>query len=251
MMVDVRAAKGLPALLAAMLALGGCAVPVSTVERPDAYYEAAVRATDAGESLFAGDAATLSDDAIQTILAHRYEAPRLSRIALMPFGRELWSTWSEEFALASEAMQTDVIEKLRASPRVYDASYLPSILVPENRSVPHLREAAARYQADLLLVYRSYCRSFDRYRWFKPDEVRAHCGVEAVLLDTRTGLVPFTTVVTEAYDIVENEDDVNFRETRYRAEADATAAALADVGDEIVRFLAAADTRAAGGQDDE
>lgn len=239
-MDNKRAVYGPLVLLAAGLALTGCAVPLSTVDRPDAYYEAAVSAGDGGESLFAGDAATLSDDAIQKILAHRYEAPRLSRIALMPFGREVWSTWSEEFSLASEAMQRDVIAKLRASPRVYDASYLPSILVPENRSVPRLREAAARYQADLLLVYRSYCRSFDRYRWFKPDEVRAHCGVEAVLLDTRTGLVPFTTVVTEAYDIVENEDDVNFRETRYRAQADATAAALADVSDEIVRFLASA-----------
>ena len=227
-------------LLVATSALAACTVPVTTMERPEAYYDTAVVA-DQTESLFAGDAETLSDEAIGAILAYRYQPPPQSRIALMPFGREIWSSWSEEFALASEAMQRDVIGKLRASPRVYDASYLPSILIPQNRNVPHLREAAARYQADLLLVYRSYCQSFDRYRWFRPDEVRAHCGVEAVLLDTRTGLVPFTTVVTEAYDIVASEDDVNIRETRYRAQADATAKALAEVSDEIVRFLATTD----------
>ena len=111
--------------------------------------------------------------------------------------------------------------------------------MPQNRTVPHLREAAARYQADLLLVYRSYCQSFDRYRFFAADKSRAYCGVEAVLLDTRTGLVPFTTVATRSYDVVENRTDTNFRETRLRAQLDATAAAMGDVSTEIVRFLGA------------
>ncbi|MGI9234822.1 MAG: hypothetical protein ACR2RD_14405 [Woeseiaceae bacterium] len=143
--------------------------------------------------------------------------------------------------MASDKMQSQVLDRLRASPSVYDASYLPSILVPKNRTVPHLREAAARYQADLLLVYRSYCQSFERYRIFAADISRAYCGVEAVLLDTRTGLVPFTTVTTRSYDVVENKTDTNFRETRLRAQLDATAAAMGDVSAEIVQFLAAND----------
>ena len=217
--------------------LAGCTLPASTMTRPDGYYESLGAGQDAA-SLFSGDAATLSDEAIQRILAYDYEPPALSRVALMPFGRELWSMWSEELALASEEMQKEVLDELRASPRIYDASYLPSILVPENRTVPHLREAAARYQADLLLVYRSFCQSFERYRIFAADESRAYCGVEAVLLDTRTGLVPFTTVSRHAFDAVENRADKNFRETRLRAQLDATAAALGDVSAEVVRFLA-------------
>lgn len=219
-----------------VLFLGGCAVPVSTSSRPDAYYEAS-DADQAGGSLFSGDAETLSDDAIQRILDFRYEPPPLSRVALMPFGREVWSSWSEELALATESLRAKVLDQLQASPRIYDASYLPSILVPQNRTVPRLREAAARYQADLLLVYRSYCQSFDRYRFFAADKSRAYCGVEAVLLDTRTGLVPFTTVATRSYDVVENRNDTNFGETRLRAQLDATAAAMGDVSAEIVRFL--------------
>lgn len=217
--------------------LGGCAAPVSTQSRPDAYY-GAVEVAEQEDSLFAGDAATLSDDAIQRILDYRYEPPALSRIALMPFGREVWSAWSEELAVAADNMEAQVLNELRASPRVYDASYLPSILVPENRTVPHLREAAARYQADLLLVYRTYCQTFDRYRLFKPDEIRAYCGVEAVLLDTRTGLVPFTTVATQSFEVTRNKEDNNFRETRLRAQLDATANAFADVSAAIVVFLA-------------
>jgi hypothetical protein len=226
-------------LLALLGVFVGCASPVSTQMRPDAYYTAESSERPAG-SLFSGDAATLSDDAIQRILAYEYSPPALSRVALMPFGRELWSSWSEELAFASEKMQADVLDQLRNSPRIYDASYLPSILVPENRTVPHLREAAARYQADLLLVYRSYCQSFEKYRIFGADESRAYCGVEAVLLDTRTGLVPFTTVATRSYDVAENQSDTNFRETRLKAQLDATAAALSDVSAEIVQFFARA-----------
>lgn len=222
--------------LALAVIAAGCAAPVSTLSRPDTYYESATPAETDG-SLFSGDAETLPDDAIQRILEYQYEPPPLSRIAIMPFGHEAWSTWSEELAVASESLQTRVLDQLRASPKVYDASYLPSILVPRSRTVPHLREAAARYQADLLLVYRSYCQSFDRYRFFAADTSRAYCGVEAVLLDTRTGLVPFTSVATRSYDVVEDEADTNFRETRLRAQLDATAAAMGDVGAEVVRFL--------------
>lgn len=226
--------------LAVLWIIGGCTATASTAYRPDAYYES-VTTEQTTPSLFSGDAATLSDEAIQKILAYEYSPPLLSRVALMPFGREVWSGWSEELAVASGKMRTDVLDRLRASPRVYDASYLPSILVPENRTVPHLREAAARYQADLLLVYRSYCESFDRYRIFAADRSRAYCGVEAVLLDTQTGLVPFTTVATRTFDVVENQDDTNFRETRLRAQLDATAAAMGDVSNEIVQFLERAD----------
>ncbi|MDX1481567.1 MAG: hypothetical protein R3315_07830 [Woeseiaceae bacterium] len=223
--------------LAAVLIVAGCAVPASTLSRPDAYYDQ-VSAAETTASLFAADSETLSDEAIRQILAYDYTPPALSRVALMPFGRETFSGWSEELAFSSESMQARVLETLRASPKVYDASYLPSILVPETRTVPHLREAAARYQADLLLVYRSYCRSFEKYRLFGADRSRAYCGVEAVLLDTRTGLVPFTTVATRAYDVVENPADTNFRETQLRAQLDATSAALGDVSEEVVRFLA-------------
>jgi len=131
-------------------ALAGCAVPTATISRPDAYYNDAlysnVDSEQAGDSLFSGDADVLSDEAINTILNYKYAPPALNRVALMPFGREVWSRWSEELALASEQMKSDVTDRLRASPKVYDASYLPSILIPENRTVPHLREAAARYQ---------------------------------------------------------------------------------------------------------
>lgn len=214
----------------------GCSVPVSTVGRPDAYYDS-LSSDSPTVSLFSGDDAVLSDEEIGRILEYDYSPPALSRIALLPFGRELWSAWSEELSLASEEMESEVIARFVASSRIYDASYLPSILIPDQKTVPYLREAAARYQADLLMVYRSYCRSFERYRLFAADRSRAYCGVEAVLLDTRTGLVPFTSSVIKSFEAAENSADINFRETVLKAQLQATTDALADVSREIVSFL--------------
>ncbi|MCH7830604.1 MAG: hypothetical protein IIB75_08610 [Proteobacteria bacterium] len=155
-------------LCVTLLLVGACVAPVSTMSRPDTYYDAALSQKLAfADSLFSGDAAVLSDEAIRSILNYKYVPPAQSRIALLPFGREVWSGWSEELALSTEQMRSGVIDRLLSSPKIYDASYLPSILIPKTRTVPHLREAAARYQADLLLVYRSYCMSFERYRFFR------------------------------------------------------------------------------------
>lgn len=224
------------AAVVACVALAACATPVSTMPRPDAYY-ASVADTPAGDSLFAGDADVLGDEAIQRILDYRYAPPKLSRVALMSFGSDAWSRWSEELSIASETEKREVIDILAASPRIYDASYLPSILVPEHRTVPKLREAAARYQADLLLVYRSDCRSFDKYRLLGPEKSRSFCSVEAVLLDTRTGLVPFTSIASRTLDVVESDTDTNFQETRLKAQLAAVSGALSDVSREVVAFL--------------
>lgn len=225
-------------LCVTLLLVGACVAPASTMSRPDSYYDAAfLQKSAATESLFSGDAAVLSDEAIRSILNYKYVPPAQSRIALLPFGREVWSGWSEELALSTERMKSGVIDRLLASPKIYDASYLPSILIPNTRTVPHLREAAARYQADLLLVYRSYCRSFERHRIFSANESRAYCGVEAVLLDTRTGLVPFTSIASHTFDIKKNAADTNFRETILKAQLAATAEALSKVSGEIVEFL--------------
>ena len=210
---------------------------ISTVQRPDSFAFTQTQNSQSIVSLFSGDAEVLSDQAIAQILEYEYRPPSLSRIAIMPFGQEAWSTWSGDFLLQSDQLKQNLIDRLRESPRVYDASILPTILIPEQRTVPHLREAAARYQADLLLVYRNSCYSFERYRFFGTDRSEGSCSVEAVLLDVRTGLVPMTAVASETFSTEQNPEDLSFRETILRAQLSSMGVALAAVSAEIVQFL--------------
>lgn len=249
-----RAASRAPLAAAVVAALAGALTACSTTfttARPAEYtadFNSASGASgaSAASSLFATDSALLGDSDIARILAHRYEAPPLSRIALLPFGFSAWSGWSEELAIATADIESKVLATLMDSPRVYDAALLPSILVPEKRTVPYLREAAARYQADLLLLFRSSCRTFERYRVFEQNQTRAFCAVESVLLDVRTGLVPFVATATHNYDLERSDEDLTFRETVLKAQLGAVAAALGDVSSAVTRFLEGATAASAG-----
>lgn len=228
-------------LFCAIAVLAGCATPepVSTIDRSDVYYEG-LREGQGGEtqSLFTSDEAVLSSEDISRILAHRNVLPAQSRIGIIALGRAFWFGYSEELARTGTNIQTGMVNRLRASPRVYDASYLPTLLIPEKRTVGHYREAAARYQADLLLIYQAACRTYDKYRFFSPDEAKSYCNVEAVILDVRTGIVPFSVTTSRDFMVRENKEDMNFRETMARAELRALSDALAEVGDETVSFIA-------------
>jgi hypothetical protein len=63
-------------------------------------------------------------------------------------------------------------------------------------SIPVLREAAVRMQADLLVVFRITSDVYYKYVVFAKNKVKVYSTSEAVLLDVRTGLVPFTRIVT-------------------------------------------------------
>ena len=58
-----------------------------------------------------------------------------------------------------------------------------------------------------------------------------------MLLDVRTGLVPFVATATRNYDLERSDEDLTFRETVLKAQLGAVAAALGDVSSAVTRFL--------------
>lgn len=219
-----------------VLSLAGCAT-VETAARPDSYYAAASQG-DETKVLFRSDASVLTDADIERILNHRLVLPRQNRIAILSLSSaSFWRFYSDDFAQLNESIEKDFVGTLKTSGRVYDASYLPALLVPEKRTVPHLREAAARYQADLLLAYRARCASYDKSRFLLPAQTRAYCSVEALVLDVRTGIVPFTSVSTNNVEATKGADDKNLAETVKKNELAAINKSLSEVAKGLVRFL--------------
>jgi hypothetical protein len=223
-------------LVLSAVILHGCST-VATAPRTDDYYERLDRPPQSPDaSLFAADSAVMSDEHIRNALAHRYAPHPQNRIAVMALGMERWYGWSDELARIASETQTALVGKLRTSPIVFDASYLPSFLMPGGRTVAHYREAAARYQADLLLVYRSSCRTYDRYRLLAADSAKSFCTVEAALLDVRTGLVPFSVVSTRDFETT-RRSGTSYAEMMRHAELAALADALREAGDAVVGYL--------------
>lgn len=186
------------------------------------------------QSLFRSDEERLSNAEIETILSSRIQLPQSAHLTILRLGA-IDETLS--WAFPTEA---DPFALLAATPRLARVSWLPSLLVPEKLNVPALREAAARFQADLLMVYRTPCQRFQNYRLFGDDRARTYCVAEGLLLDVRTGIIPFSTAVAREVEVREERGDVNFYETLRKAEASATAEALAELSRELAEFLAAA-----------
>jgi len=192
------------------------------------------------ESLFKADQAVLSNAEIDRILTAKIVAPEHTRLRVIRVGerypfRHGW--WSPQTLQLEQQALDGLLAKLRASPRVADAQVVPTLLTPPVTTIPYLREAAARMQGDVLLVYRLFTQNFQREGWFGNDKVRAVCTAEALLLDTRTGIVMDAAVATAPFPSTRTQKDMSFEETIARAEEEATAKALLQLGDKLAEFF--------------
>jgi hypothetical protein len=240
-----RSALAAPAALAALVALAlaaGCS-SVATQARSSRYSAATEDRPAAGAplSLFPSDEATLGDADIARILAARPALGSHLRVAVLHLEHQ-----SNEYGWLRDDVRTPttwLLEKLFATLRgaegVEDASFLPSFLVPQKITVGHLREAAARYQADLLLVFRSECRTHEEFRVFRPSLAKAFCLADAGVLDVRTGIISFTSRALEEFTIVEEQSELDLMETVRRSEKIAVEAAMAENGQNFASFVAA------------
>jgi hypothetical protein len=188
------------------------------------------------QSLFKGDQAVLSDQDIARILGTQIKLTDRHRLAMLNLSS--YNLWSEDLAGVEAKNFQNLRQTLKSSPQLTEVQLLPSLLVPEKRTVPYLREASARIQADLLFVYTTRIQSFRRDRFLKQDEVHAQCLAESVLLDVRTGIVIHTGRTTENIAMKKAPEDLNFNETIARAESETRGKALVALAQSVVARLA-------------
>ena len=222
------------------IALSGCAkMPVSSAALPS-YAEREPIAT----SLFPSDQAVLGDEAVARILASKLELPTPAKLALMKFPDKEGSRyygryyWTDEEYLKGQQAQVDTLSNvLLASDQIAEVIPLPSLMTPRQASIPVLREATVRMQADLLLVFRVGSDTYSQYRTFAKDKVKAYSTCELVLLDVRTGLVPFTRIVSREKIEIKESGDLELSETMRRAEQASATEALRAAAQDLVTYI--------------
>ena len=191
-------------------------------------------------SLFPSDQTVLSDAAVDRILSSKLELPARAKLAVMRFpdaeqGRYYWR--NEQYVKLQQSQVDTLSKALSASDQIAEVTPLPSLMIPRQLSLPILREAAVRMQCDLLLVYRVGSDDYWQYRTFSKDRVKAFSTCEMVLLDVRTGLVPFTRVVSRERTELKKPSDLDLTETMRRAEDMSATDALNDAAKDLVAFL--------------
>lgn len=232
------AARGYPAMkcgwILVVLVVAGCG-RVSTFGPPPG----AVDPVDRSRSLIPSDAAVLSDQEIDRILTARVEVPDRMRVAVLYLSHDRSRDWWQQNDLSEDSFRSALspVLKLLEDERVSDVSFLPSFLLPAQKSIPLIREAAARYQADWVLIVKTEAREYRKDRVLGKDEARASCEVECVVLDVRTGTIPYTSVARGDATVEKTDEEYALSETSLRAEGQAIEQAMMENVEGLLIYL--------------
>jgi hypothetical protein len=199
-------------------------------------------------SLFPSDKSVLGEEAIQRILTSKFEMPKTIKVALFRlqdtqqerairyYGYGYWR--SEEYLKIQQTYIETLSSEISKSDRVIEVASIPSVLTPKEPSLPIIRETAVRLQADTIMVLKLTTDVYEKYRLFQSSQAKAFCTCEGFLFDVRSGLIPFSRIITKDYLATEEKNDANFTETMVRAQKEAALLALKALGQETVTFLA-------------
>ncbi len=208
-------------------------------------YRASYSDTDPvlAKSLFASDHAIISQAAIDTILSSKIIIPENAKLALIKFSGSRASGYgygywrSESYIKLQQSYIDTLTSKISSSSKISSISVLPSLLTPQNPTIPILREASVRLQSPLLVIYRINSDIYEEYRVFRANKSKAYATIEIVLLDVRTGVIPFTALATREFQSSKNENDTNDQDLLRRTEQEAVNRALEVAANELIDFL--------------
>ncbi len=182
----------------------------------------------------------VTDSIITTLLTHRLTLPAHVTVGILHLpgtrARRSWLLTTEANEL-TQALADSAVASLSRATRVGRAGVLPALLVGDQPTVASLREGAARLQADLLLVYRPSCRLFERQPFVGSAQYRSDCTIEAVVLDTRSGVIPFSGVITRTAVTQHQRGDFDDAGTWRRVQLDAMLQAVVEVSQRVGSFL--------------
>lgn len=229
--------------LLSALFLSGCAVAPHKTHTDQASFQTPVEQISV--SLFKSDNENISNEAAEKILNGKVTFPMGSKAALLKLPSNSmgiryygYNYWRSESYIDLQQQYVDVLtENLESTQQIDSVVALPSFMIGKEMSLSQMREAAVRMQSHILVVYNIHSNIFEEYRLFRNNKVKAFSTCEAAVLDTKTGILPYTKVLTEKLVVEANSKDTDMAETRKRAEISASKTCLNKLGKEIGKYL--------------
>ena len=192
------------------------------------------------QSLFNDRAATISEESVAKILDGTFTLPRTMRVAIVRLEnpRQQRYYWGDEDHAKTQQAYLDLFsQQLRQSPRVTRLSIIPELLIPKTPSFTQLREVAVRMQADVVVVYAIANDVYARYKFFNKPDIKAFATTQLIVLDVRTGLVPFSTLVTKDYLSQQRKEELDRAEAQHRIQREAVLLTIGEIGQQVTEFL--------------
>lgn len=192
------------------------------------------------QSLFNDKSATISEENIQKILEGNYQLPHQLRVAIVKLDNtsQRRSYWGDEQYLKTQQSYLDLFqEKFKQSSRVKNVSIIPDLLISKSPSFTNIREAAVRIQADVVVIYTINSDLYSKYKFFSKPDIKAFATTQLIMLDVRTGLIPFSSIVTKDVLSQKTKEELDNTEASNRIQNEAVLLTINDIGQKITDFL--------------
>ncbi|AXG71300.1 hypothetical protein KORDIASMS9_03557 [Kordia sp. SMS9] len=197
--------------------------------------------TSITKSLFNDRASTISEANIQKILDGNYTLPNNLRISLVKLESSQSQRFyyrNDEYYLKSQQEYLDAFTaKFKASDRVVKVSQIPDILISQNPTFTNIREAAVRTQSDIVVIYAINSDLYARYKLFSKSDIKAFATTQLIILDVRTGLIPFSTIVTKEFQSKRQQNELNEAEAANRIKNEAIKLTIQEIGTQLNNFM--------------
>jgi hypothetical protein len=193
------------------------------------------------QSLFSDKNATISEENIQKILDGNFMLPPELRAAVV--GIESTSTdrrnyWNDEQYLKTQQSYLDLFSgKLKQSQRVTSVSTIPNMLLSWPPTFTNIREAAVRLQADIVIVYSISTDIYSKYKLFTKPDIKVFATTQLIIMDVRTGLVPFSTIVTKDHLSKKTDAELDNNEATNRIQMEAVLMTIEEIGKKMTAFI--------------
>lgn len=194
-------------------------------------------------SLFDAEDRTISEEDIQRLLDGRIILPDTVRIAVLKYASTSMNRYytyyrnNEEYLDIQQSYVDTIVAQLKTSGKVDEVVLVPSILTEQYPDITQLRESAVRLQADLILVFSINSDIYYEYKFFQKNEAKAFATCETIVMDTRTGVIPHSSVITRKMLVKKGKEDMSREETQKRAEKRAVNRTLLEAGHRVADFL--------------
>lgn len=194
-------------------------------------------------SLFDEKDRTISEEDIQRLLNGQIQLRDTVRVALFKFAstsiNRYYTNWwtDEEYLKTQQGFVDTLMYAIGNSPRVKNVFPVPSLMTTHSPTITQLRETAVRLQADVLIIYSVSSDIYFKYRMFQKNQAKAFATCETILMDTRTGVIPHSSVVTREKLVIKEREELTDQETRKKAESEAILLALIESGKGVSEFF--------------
>ncbi len=233
-------------VLLASILLGSCGRNYSKVGSPQfdtvRYEQNRTEPEIITQSLFENKESTISEEAIQRLLDGKIKLPDTVRVAVLNLNSTSSNYnryyWNNENELKTQREYFELLKsKLESTGKTKRVFLLPKLMTKSNATITQLRESAVRMQADLLLIFHIQSDLYYKYKMFKKNEVKGFATCESLLMDIRTGVIPFSDVTTHDILLKKEDEDFNNEELRKRAIQEASKMTLETLGNDLVDFF--------------